>query len=202
MSVDAPPMGLPLPAHEDAPGAAGVQAPPWYRRVGVWDRPVPRGHPDVGPDSPWLWWLGVTGGAGVTTLTCALPWSGDALRRCPGVLPGESPYVVAVTRAHVPGLARAQNLARQHAVGMWPPRARLLGLVTVADSPKRLDADTRRYRRLVASAFARSWHVPWVVAWRHRYPSPSEPLPLAVDALAADLAQIVEPPRATERRST
>lgn len=190
MSVDIP-GGHPPASDDSSPPPSGVQPPPQYRRVPVWDRPVPRGHPDAGPESPWLWWLGLTGGAGVTALTCALPWSGDALRWCPFVMAGESPYVVAVTRAHVPGLARAQNLARQHAVGIWPPRAQLLGLVTVADSPTRLDTETRRYRRLVAAAFPRAWHVPWVEAWRHRYPVPSQPLPPAVDALAADLAQIV-----------
>lgn len=160
---------------------------------------MPRWHPDTGPESPWVWWLGVTGGAGVTALTLALPWSGDASRLCPAVMPGESPYVVAVTRAHVPGLARAQNLARQHVSGMWPPRARLVGLVTVADCPGRLDAETRRYHRLVAAAFPRSWHVPWVEPWRHHYPAPSRPLPPAVDALAAELAGVVGYPSSNRK---
>jgi hypothetical protein len=135
--------------------------------------------------------VGVHGGAGVTTLTAAIPGSGDARRRLPeGLVHKQSPYVVAVCRTHIAGLRHAQDLAAQFAARVVPPGLRLVGLVTVADAPGRLPSPVQKFRRLVAGAYPRTWNIPWIPQWRLHEPDSSAPLPPSVATLAADLSDI------------
>jgi len=169
-----------------------IAPPPAWRQIPEWRGPVPP-WPDCGATSPWWWWVGVHGGAGVTTLTRAFPTvSGDARRALPaGPQFGQSPFVVAVARTHLEGLQRAQDFARQYAAGIVPPGLQLVGLVTVADAPGRLPPPVRKFHKLVAGAFQRVWEIPWIPEWRLASPDPRDPLPPAVAGMASDLSTIV-----------
>ncbi|SDN13778.1 hypothetical protein SAMN04488074_13618 [Lentzea albidocapillata subsp. violacea] len=169
-----------------------IPPPPAWRQIPEWRTAVPPWQ-DCGTPTPWWWWVGVHGGAGVTTLTRAFPAiSGDARRMLPaGPQFGQSPFVVAVARTHIEGLQHAQDLARQHASGMVPRGMQLVGLVTVADAPGRLPPPVRKFHKLVAGAFERVWEIPWIDQWRLSSPDPRAPLHPAVTAMASELATVV-----------
>ena len=139
---------------------------------------------DAGPRPAvgrWLW-LGLHGGAGVSTLAQAVPGGIDL-----GGLHGKPPLlpVVAVCRSHAGGLGAAQE---------WAPRApgllrsEVVGLVVVADAPGPLPRGLKLGVRLVRGAYRHLWEVPWVPAWRVGQSIPSEQLPAAVRRLANDFA--------------
>jgi hypothetical protein len=163
-----------------------VDPPAVHRRQAIWDGPVPR-PPGAGPADPAIWLVGLHGGAGVSTLVAALPSLGDARRRVPCRADGQSPYVAAVCRATMFGLARAQDFARQHAAGLLPSGISVVGLVCVADAPGRLPTEVRRYRQLVAGGYSACWELPWLEAWRNAIPA--GPLPRPVKTLGRDLAR-------------
>lgn len=168
-----------------------VPVPPLWRRIPEWCVAIPP-CPEAGPPSPEFWWLSAHGGAGVTTLTAAVTGSGDARRAWPAGF-GQSPYVVVVCRAHLAGLARARDLACQHAAGLAPPEVVLLGLVVVADGPGAVPKPVRRMTTLVSGAFPRLWWVDWVAQWRNTAPTPNSALPPSVRRLTEDLSQLVAP---------
>ena len=130
--------------------------------------------------------LGAHGGAGVTSLLRAGldQVATDADRRWPQ----EGP-VVLVARTSTSGLEWARDLARQHASSLQGD-VELLGLVLVADAPGRVPRRTAGLRDLVAGAFPRAWHVPWLEEWR--LAASSEPLPAHPDVqhLTAELARV------------
>ena len=129
----------------------------------------------------WLW-LGLHGGAGVTTLAQAVPGGVDV-----GGLHGKPPNlpVVAVCRSHAGGLAAAQEWAAEWS-GRQPYRE-VLGLVIVADAPGPLPRGLKLGVRLVRGGFRDLWAVPWVPAWRVGQSVPLDDLPAAVRRLANDL---------------
>lgn len=129
----------------------------------------------------WLW-LGLHGGAGVTTLAHAVPGGVDL-----GGLHGKPPKlpVVAVCRSHASGLGAAQEWAASTA---GRPYFDVLGLVVVADAPGPLPRGLKLGVRLVRGGFRDLWRVPWVPAWRVGQPVEFEDLPAAVRQLADDLA--------------
>ncbi|SJZ61446.1 hypothetical protein SAMN02745673_00926 [Marinactinospora thermotolerans DSM 45154] len=122
---------------------------------------LPR-HNASGP--PALWWMGVHGGAGESTLAAL----SDGGRAAGGAWPiagsGHQHAVVLVARTHHHGLERARQAAIEWAGGQ--PDVRLLGLALVADAPGRLPKPLRDLAALVAGGVPRVWHVPWVEAWR------------------------------------
>jgi len=162
----------------EAPQGAGVPRP---RRA----LPVARPAPDTGG---W-WWLGVHGGAGVTTLEQAVPGGRDAGRAWPAATLPQS--VVLVARSGANGIAAAQNAAQQWASGMVAG-VDLLGLVVVADAPGRQPRVLQDLVRLVSGAVPRLWEIPWVEPWRLGG-SPLENLPKQCAPLARDLARLVRP---------
>ncbi|MEV6133681.1 DUF6668 family protein [Streptomyces violaceusniger] len=149
-SVQGATTGLTGPA---APQGAGVPRP--ERAL-----PVTRPRPDDG--LAW-WWLGVHGGAGVSTLERAVPGGRDSGRAWPAT--GEPEPVVLVARSSAHGLGAAQNAAQQWASRMVTG-VDLLGLVVVADAPGRRPRILRDRVRLVSGAVPRLWEIPWVEPWR------------------------------------
>lgn len=170
-------------------GLPGVDPPAPDRLIPAWDGAVPR-WAGAGPPRPSVWWLGVHGGAGVTTLVLALPDTGDAGRRIPGRADALVAPIVAVCRSTMAGLEHAQDLARQQAAGLLPAGVRVAGLVTVADAPGRPPIEVRQYRLLVAGGFPRMWEVPWLPQWRNALPTGA--LPGAVKRLARELTGLAQ----------
>ncbi|MFK0294853.1 DUF6668 family protein [Streptomyces sp. NPDC090442] len=136
-----------------------------------------------------MWFLGCHGGAGVTTLTRALPGGGtDAHRVWPAPVDHVRAPVVLVARGHHDGLRAAQSAARQWASGVLP-WVSLLGLVVVADAPGRPPKVLRDLQHLVSGGVPRAWSVPWVEPWRCGEPIESN-TPRQVTALGRDLVQL------------
>lgn len=161
-----------------APQGAGVPRP--QRAL-----PVAR---QLDTDDGW-WWLGVHGGAGVTTLEQAVPGGRDAGRAWPVA---EQPQpVVLVARSSANGIAAAQNAIQQWASGMVAG-VDLLGLVVVADAPGRRPRVLQDLVRLVSGAVPRLWEIPWMEPWRLGQP-PAENLPKQCAPLVRDLTRLTQP---------
>lgn len=172
------------------PGVVAV-APPGRRlpRVTVADAQPAR-----------VWWLGVHGGAGETTLEQVMSGSRAAghawpLRASAG--PGASapmPIVVLVARTDANGLRAAQAAAAEWASGEVP--VTLLGLVLIADAPGRPPRGLRELAQLVEGGVPRTWHVPWCEAWRQGEPPDAKTAPRAVRILIDAVAELAPPPAA------
>lgn len=136
-------------------------------------------------------WVGCHGGAGVTTLQYAVPGGIDAGRVWPGPpAAGGLQPVVLVCRSHASGLMAAQQAAAQWASRQLP-HIELVGLVVVADSAGRLPRPLRDLMRLVSGGLPRTWHVPWVEAWRQGDPvTVHQPRELA--ALGRELSHLTD----------
>ncbi|MFI6340483.1 DUF6668 family protein [Streptomyces sp. NPDC050535] len=162
-----------------APQGAGVPRP---------EQGLPVANPQPGAVHGW-WWLGVHGGAGVSTLERAVPGGQDAGLAWPAA--AQSPAVVLVARSSANGIKAAQNAARQWASGMVPG-VDLLGLVVVADAPGRRPRVLQNLVRLVSGAVPRLWEIPWVEPWRLGE-SPMTHLPKECAPLARDLSRLTRP---------
>ncbi|MFD5627445.1 MULTISPECIES: DUF6668 family protein [unclassified Streptomyces] len=162
-----------------APQGAGVPRP---------EQGLPVAGPKSGAVQGW-WWLGVHGGAGVSTLERAVPGGQDAGLAWPAA--AQSPAVVLVARSSANGIKAAQNAARQWASGMVPG-VDLLGLVVVADAPGRRPRVLQNLVRLVSGAVPRLWEIPWVEPWRLGE-SPMSHLPKECAPLARDLSRLTRP---------
>ena len=130
-----------------------------------------------------VWWLGVHGGAGETTLEQLLEGSRAAGHAWPVIAPGEGPAarVVLVARTHARGLRAAQLAAIEWASGDVP--VRLEGLVLLADAPGRLPKALKQFSRLVAGGVPRVWELPWVEEWRLGAPVSEDTAPKDVSRL-------------------
>lgn len=170
------PTGLTGPA---VPQGAGVPRP---------ERGLPVARARPGEEHAW-WWLGVHGGAGVTTLRRAVPGGRDAGRAWP--VSAQSQPVVLVARSSAYGIKAAQNAAQQWASGMVTG-IDLLGLVVVADAPGRRPKILHNLVRLVSGAVPRLWEIPWVEPWRLGEP-PTSHLPKECAPLARDLTRLTRP---------
>lgn len=102
------------------------------------------------------WWLGAHGGAGESILTALDPAGAAAEHR----LPTTGAPVLVCCRLTMPGLEAARALAQAVAAGSV--RANVLGLVTVAGSPRVPKGALKDFHRIVCGAFPASWAVPWV----------------------------------------
>jgi hypothetical protein len=175
-SVRDAPTGLTGPS---APQGAGVPAP---------DHALPISPPQTGVTHAW-WWLGVHGGAGVTSLEHAVPGGRDAGRAWPAAT--ETQRVVLVARSSANGIRAAQNAARQWASHMVTG-IDLLGLVVVADAPGRRPRALQDLVRLVSGAVPRLWEIPWMEPWRLGEP-PLAHLPKECAPLARELTRLTQP---------
>jgi hypothetical protein len=141
-----------------------VEAVPEQRRLPVWSGPVrPHlGGVDVDAAASSWWWLGVHGGAGVSTLAAFVPGGAQAHRCWPDPAHGGPRAVVLVCRTQVTGLERARDAARQWAASDVPAGLLLGGAVAVADAPGRLTRPQSEALRLLSGVVPRLWTVPWI----------------------------------------
>lgn len=181
------------PAGPTIPQPATVFAPPPDEQLPT--HPAPQVAP--------LWWLGVHGGAGESTLAALEPTWLPAQHAWPAP-PGAGPvFVVLVARTHARGLAAARAAARQWAAGLVP-HVNVLGLVLIPDAPGRLPRPLREEIQLVSGAVARTWTLPWVEPWRlDPCPVPAA-VPREARRLVADLRGLITipmPPASPAERS-
>lgn len=125
------------------------------------------------PRAARLWIVGAHGGAGESTLSALSPDWEPACHGWPTADPSAPAHVLVVARSNSDGLHAAQRAARQWASGAVPG-VTLLGLATVADAPGRLPKQLREMRQVIAGGFPRTWHLPWVEAYRLGTP-PEQP---------------------------
>ena len=135
-----------------------------------------------------VWWLGVHGGAGESTLTALAAGSRAAQHRWP-VTDAEGPAsrVALVARTHWSGLIAAQRAATDWASGALGDSVHLLGLVLIRDAPGRLPKPLRDLQRVIGGGVPRVWTLPWVDAWRFGPVDLSAPLRPEFRSLLADL---------------
>jgi hypothetical protein len=146
-----------------------------------------------------VWWLGVHGGAGETTLAQLLERSSAAEHAWPVVRSADaaSPRVVLVARTHAAGLRAAQAAAIDWAAGDVP--VRLLGLALIADAPGRLPRVLRDLAKLVAGGYPDVWSVGWHEPWRLGEPPSADSLPAGADALLTAVCDLTPDTRAPDR---
>ncbi|WP_017972370.1 DUF6668 family protein [Actinopolyspora halophila] len=169
-----------------SPAPGQVAPPAESERIAVHTAPprgVLRGEP-----SPRWWWLGVHGGAGVSTLSGLIPGGWDAARAWPDPRIGGPPGLVGVMlvcRSHQAGMSAASAAIRQWASGRTPP-VQLWGLVIVADAPGRLPRPLKSQQKRLVGTVSRCVVVPWVEAWRTAAPS-RDTAPSEIAALETQL---------------
>jgi|GEM_PF-6917362 len=138
-----------------------------------------------------VWWVGVHGGAGESTLEQLLDGSRAAGHAWPTHDDSaiETPRVVLVARTNAAGLRAAQLAATEWASGTVTTQ--LLGLVLVADAPGRLPKVLKDLCHHVGGGVPRVWRVPFVDAWRLGEPIAQDSTPTTVrDVLDEVLAAI------------
>ncbi|WP_228086740.1 DUF6668 family protein [Cellulosimicrobium cellulans] len=158
----------------------GVPAPGASDRLPI--QPQPR-DADV-------WWLGVHGGAGETSLAALVPDWLAAEHAWPQTLGGAR--VVLTARSNMRGLRAAQAAATQWAAGLVP-HVEVVGLVIVADAPGRLPRPLREFSQIVGGGVPRTWTLPWIEAWRLGEPPALSDAPREVRRLVDDLRAVVRP---------
>lgn len=165
VGVDAPQPGVPLPDTAD-------RLP---RRTEAWPATI--------------WWLGVHGGAGESTLASLALGSRAAGHAWPlPSTPGTTHRVVLVARTNYAGLLAAQRAAIEWASNALGDGVRLAGLVLVADAPGRRPKPLRDLEQVIAGGVPHVWHLPWVDTWRLGPVSASGPLPKEFHELFAALS--------------
>ena len=137
-----------------------------------------------------LWWLGVHGGAGESTLEGLVPGSRAADHAWPIDRDGAQTNVVILARSSASGLAAARRAATEWAAGLHPS-VNLVGLVVVTDAAGKLPKPLRELRYLVAGGVPQTWHLPWVESWRLSESPSLEALPRDVRALAATMTALI-----------
>ncbi len=170
------------PVSDVEPVMHGVPAQRGSRRAGL---------TYLGVDQPAaVWWVGVHGGAGESTLERLFSGS-CATGHCWPIASAVAtvPAVVLVARTDARGLRAVQRAVRALVEDRLP--VDLLGLVLMADAPGRLPRVLRDLAGVVGGAVPRVWSLPWVEAWRAgEIPSPANS-PKEAEVLAGDLRAIL-----------
>jgi len=157
---------------------AGVPAPDTADRLPRWSQAWPAK----------VWWLGVHGGAGESTLAALAQDTRAAQHGWPiADPPNIATNVVLVARSNYQGLTAAQRAATEWASGALGKSVTLAGLVLIADAPGRLPKPLRDLQQVVGGGLPRVWTLPWVDAWRLGPADPSPLLPKAFRELFAEL---------------
>ncbi|WP_405587269.1 DUF6668 family protein [Streptomyces sp. NBC_01092] len=133
----------------------------------IWIR-GPVALPQEPPPSPTAFtprrfsWVGVHGGAGVTTLS-SVYGGHDCGRDWPD--PADPPSVLLVARTHAAGLTAVLNALEVFRRGEAPYGLDLDAVVLVADAPGRLPRPLAEHVKVIESVID-VYRVPWVPAWR------------------------------------
>jgi hypothetical protein len=136
------------------------------------------------PGGPYWAWVGAHGGAGVTTLSEAVPGGADFGRDFPTQAGVPGLPAVVVCRSNAQGLAAARDAAARAAT----LAAEVLGLVVVADMPeRRRPKSLAEALYLTRGAYQELWEMPWVPAWRFGEPPAPVNSPRQVRELLVDL---------------
>lgn len=117
------------------------------------------------PAADTLWWVGVHGGSGESTMAQLLPGTRAAGHRWPIPPPPVPTPTVLVARTHAAGLRAAQRAATEWASGVVQGVA-VLGLVLIADAPGRLPRVLDDFADIVGGGVPRVWDIPWIEEWR------------------------------------
>ncbi|MGC5225139.1 DUF6668 family protein [Micromonospora sp. DT81.3] len=135
-----------------------------------------------------VYWLGVHGGAGESTLATLAAGSRPASHGWPiPDMQGSSHRVVLVARTNFMGLTAAQRAATEWASGALGDGVQLGGLVLMADAPGRRPKPLRDFEQVIGGGVPRVWTMPWVEAWRLGPVSPTSGVPREFVALLTDL---------------
>lgn len=119
------------------------------------------------PYTATVWWLGVSGGAGESTLAALAQGSRPAEHAWPiPETPGILNRVVLVARTNFAGLTAAQRAATEWASGVLGGGVQLEGLALIPDIPGRLPKELRDLAQVVSGGVPHTWSLPWVDAWR------------------------------------
>jgi hypothetical protein len=139
-----------------------------------------------------LWWLGVHGGSGESSLAGLVPEWPEAGHGWPRTATPGPDRVVLVARSNARGLKAAQAAIMQWASGQVPS-IEVLGLVVIADAPGRLPRPIRDLAQVVSGGVPRTWNVPWVETWRLGEPLALADAPREVRRLFDELRVILGP---------
>ncbi|MFI5735951.1 DUF6668 family protein [Kribbella sp. NPDC051587] len=124
------------------------------------------------PAADTLWWVGVHGGSGESTMAQLLPGTRAANHRWPIPPPPVPTPVILVARTSGSGLRAAQRAATEWASGVVQGVA-VLGLVLIADASGRLPRVLDDFADIVGGGVPRVWDIPWIEEWRRgEAPSP------------------------------
>jgi hypothetical protein len=91
-------------------------------------------------------------------VSCGVAWPNPAFE--------PTGRAIVVCQTTMRGLGWARDAAAQYLAGRAPAGLHLLGLVTIADQPGHLPRPITAAKNLVAGAYARTWHVPYVPDYR------------------------------------
>jgi hypothetical protein len=195
-----------LPAEEPAPVSQDSAPPalgPTTPQAGVPEPERCERLPRVPVDAAAaLWWVGVHGGAGESTLAALVPGSRASGHAWPirsgdagdgGLIP-----VALVARTSMSGIRAAQAAATQWATGAVPD-VELLGLVWLADAPGKLPRSLRDFADVVSGGVPRVWRVPWIDGWRTGADPATEASPKQLRRLLQDVRSLVPELNAADR---
>lgn len=135
-----------------------------------------------------VWWLGVHGGAGESTLAALGGRTAPAGHAWP--MPaqrGIANRVVLVARTNHAGLAAAQRAATEWASGELGDVVQLLGLVLIADAPGRLPKPLRHLAEVISGGVPRTWRLQWHEPWRLGAPVRLDSAPSDARSILTDL---------------
>ena len=136
-----------------------------------------------------LWWLGVHGGAGESSLAAITAGTRAANHAWP--IPdsiGTTHRVVLVARTNYSGLIAAQRAATEWAANTLADGIELHGLALIADAPGRRPKELRHLEQVIAGGVPQVWNLPWVDAWRLGPATADAPLPKEFQQLFTDLS--------------
>ncbi|GHD31264.1 DUF6668 family protein [Nocardiopsis kunsanensis] len=171
---------------DDAPATTGPQSPQGGVPLPSDDDRLPRRRVS---GTAHVWFLGVHGGAGESTLAGLVPDARPAGHAWPEVAtpPGHAPArVVLVARTHASGLRSAQLAATEWASGS-ASGIELIGLVLVADAPGKLPRPLKDMAKVIKGGVPRTWSIPWIESWRLDEPVDVQRSPKSVRSMIADL---------------
>ena len=147
---------------------------------------------DLHVDESTIWWLGVHGGAGESTLQalCEGSRAADHAWPIPAGDASTTQRVVLVARTSIRGLRAAQHAGAEWASGSVA--AQLLGLVLIADAPGRLPRALRDLAELIGGGVPTLWMLPWIEQLRTDDALAPEAIPKPMQQLLNDLQATTE----------